>query len=181
MFLASVSGGLIALGLVATAARVGTAFYAFGLVLLPTLSFVGFITFERVVQCLMEDVGLLRQLDLLRQYYFDNAPELGAYLVRVTPLGQLRAQGLVAGFRRQGLLTVAGMIGVITAVLAGATAAMIAILAFDHSLAAALTAGAAVGIIVAIGLLRLQLSAVRRTIDVPLVTEQSEALPVRRS
>src|SRR5262249_46619092 len=37
MFLASASGGLIALGLVATATRVGTAFYAFGLVLLPTL------------------------------------------------------------------------------------------------------------------------------------------------
>jgi hypothetical protein len=38
MFLASVSGGLIALGLVASASRVGTAFYAFGLVLLPTLA-----------------------------------------------------------------------------------------------------------------------------------------------
>ncbi len=38
MFLASVSGGLIALGLVATASRVETAFYAFGLVLLPTLA-----------------------------------------------------------------------------------------------------------------------------------------------
>jgi hypothetical protein len=36
MFLASVSGGLVALGLVATATSVGSAFYAFGLVLLPT-------------------------------------------------------------------------------------------------------------------------------------------------
>jgi hypothetical protein len=38
MFLATVSGGLIALGLVATTARVGTAFYAFALILLPTHS-----------------------------------------------------------------------------------------------------------------------------------------------
>ena len=37
MFLASVSGGLVALGWVATASRVGTAFYAFGLVLLPRI------------------------------------------------------------------------------------------------------------------------------------------------
>src|SRR5438093_1466658 len=37
-FLTSASGGLIALGLVATATGVGTAFYAFGLVLLPTLA-----------------------------------------------------------------------------------------------------------------------------------------------
>ena len=35
------------------------------------------------------------------------------------------------------------MVGVITAVLAGSTAALAAILAFDHSLGAALIAGAA--------------------------------------
>src|ERR1700742_3461280 len=56
MFLATVSGGLIALGLVATASRVGTAFYAFSLVLLPTLAFVGWATFERVVQSGVEDL-----------------------------------------------------------------------------------------------------------------------------
>jgi hypothetical protein len=50
MFLAAVSGGLVALGLVATASSVGTAFYAFALVLLPTLAFVGLVTFERVLQ-----------------------------------------------------------------------------------------------------------------------------------
>ncbi len=38
MFLSSVSGGLIALGLIATASRVRNAFYAFGLILLPTPS-----------------------------------------------------------------------------------------------------------------------------------------------
>src|SRR3954454_15866632 len=46
MFLAAMSGGLVALGLIASASRVGTAFYAFGLILLPTLSFVGLVTFE---------------------------------------------------------------------------------------------------------------------------------------
>jgi len=50
MFLTSASGGMIALGLVATATGVGTAFYAFGLVLLPTLAFVGLVTFERALQ-----------------------------------------------------------------------------------------------------------------------------------
>ena len=38
MFLTAVSGGLVALGLMATATRVGSAFYAFGLALLPTLA-----------------------------------------------------------------------------------------------------------------------------------------------
>src|SRR5437762_13379944 len=50
MFLGSVSGGLIALGLVATATQLGTAFYAFSLVLLPLLAFVGVVTFERTLQ-----------------------------------------------------------------------------------------------------------------------------------
>jgi hypothetical protein len=50
MFLGSVSAGLVALGLIATAARIGTTFYAFGAVLLATLAFVGFVTLERVLQ-----------------------------------------------------------------------------------------------------------------------------------
>src|SRR4051812_45537912 len=41
MFLSSVSGGLVALGLVAAATDVGDAFFAFGLVLLPLLAFLG--------------------------------------------------------------------------------------------------------------------------------------------
>ena len=49
MFLAAVSGGLVALGLVATASSLGAAFYGFALVLLPTLAFVGFVTFERAL------------------------------------------------------------------------------------------------------------------------------------
>ena len=57
MFLGVVSGGLVALGLIATATRVGTAFYAFGLVLLPTLAFIGLVTYERVLQSGIEDRG----------------------------------------------------------------------------------------------------------------------------
>src|ERR1700748_1790523 len=45
MFLATAPGGLFALGWAGTANRVGTAFYAFSLVLLPTLAFVGLATF----------------------------------------------------------------------------------------------------------------------------------------
>src|SRR4051794_32073976 len=57
MFLASVSGGLGALGLMATATHTGTAFYALALTLLPTLTFVGLVTFDRVLQNGLEDLG----------------------------------------------------------------------------------------------------------------------------
>src|SRR5215468_7821671 len=66
MFVGSVSAGLVALGLIATATLIGTVFYAFGLVLLSTLSFVGVVTFERVVQSGIEDYGYAERIARLR-------------------------------------------------------------------------------------------------------------------
>jgi hypothetical protein len=173
MFLAAVSGGLVALGLVATASSVGTAFYAFGLVLLPTLAFVGLVTFERALQSGLEDHGYARRIALLRGYYFDNAPELAPYLLSVPPTDRLRVQGLVGG-RWQGFRTVAGMVGMITAVLAGSTAALVAILASDHSLAAALFAGAGVALATLVALMRVQRSAWGRAETMPLIADAEE-------
>jgi hypothetical protein len=173
MFLASVSGGLVALGLVATASRVGTAFYAFGLVLLPTLALVGLVTFERVLQSGIEDLGYARRIALLRGYYFDNAPELIPYLLSVPPAERLRAEGLMGGLW-QGFRTVAGMLGMITAVLAGSTAALIAILVSDHSLAAALITGAVVALAALVGLMRFQWSAWEQAAATPLTADGDE-------
>jgi hypothetical protein len=143
MFLGAVSGGLVALGLIATATRTGTAFYAFGLVLLPTLAFVGLVTFERVLQSGIEDRGYARRIALLRGYYFDQAPELTPYLMSVPEAERLRAMGLSGGYW-QGFRTVAGMVAVITAVLAGSAIGLLAAVASDHSLALALASGGAV-------------------------------------
>jgi hypothetical protein len=167
MFLAAVSGGLVALGLVATASSVGTAFYAFGLVLLPTLAFVGLVTFERALQSGIEDKGYARRIALLRGYYFDNAPELAPYLLSVPPADRLRVQGL-GGDRWQGYRTVAGMVAVVTAVLAGSTATLAAILIFDHSLAAAVISGTLVALPTMIAMIRFQDSAWQRAAAEPL-------------
>jgi hypothetical protein len=78
---------------VATATHVGTAFYVFGLILLPTLAFVGLVTFERVLQTGVEDRGYAQRLARLRGYYFDNAPELTPYLLSVPADHQLGFQG----------------------------------------------------------------------------------------
>jgi hypothetical protein len=166
-FLAAVSGGLVALGLVATATRVGTAFYAFGLVLLPTLTFVGLVTFERVVQSGVEDYGYARRIALLRGYYFDNAPELAPYLLSVPPSERLRVQGLGGG-AFQLFRSVAGMVGVITAVLAGSAAGLAAILISEHTLAATLITGTAVASTVGFVLTRAHQSVWRRDSTTPL-------------
>jgi ABC-type sugar transport system permease subunit len=167
MFLAAVSGGLVALGLVATASSLGSAFYGFAFVLLPTLAFVGFVTFERALQSSIEDTEYARRIALLRGYYFGNAPEIAPYLLSA-PHAERLLVGPVPGDRWQGLRTVAGMVAVITAVLAGSTAALAAILIFDHSLAAALIAGTLVALPTMIALIRYQDSAWERAATEPL-------------
>jgi hypothetical protein len=154
MFLGTVSGGLVALGLIATAARVGTAFYAFGLVLLPTLTFVGLVTFERVLQSGIEDHDYARRISRLRAFYFDAAPEIMRYMPATTLQDRLSTRGLSG--RRQGYRTVAGMVAVITAVLAGATVALLVAVLTSHSLAAALIAGGIIAVVTLLGLMEYQ-------------------------
>ena len=66
------------------------------------------------------------------------------------------------------------MVGVITAVLAGSTAALAAILISDHSLAAALIAGGLVALFVLVALMRFQRSAWDRASTEPLIADEDE-------
>ena len=156
VFLGAVSGGLIALGLVATATKTGAAFYTFGLILLPTLAFVGLATFHRVLQSGIEDLAYARRIAQLRDYYFDYAPELAGYLLN--PAERLPAQGLGIGLWQQ-FVTVAGVVAVITAVLAGSAGGLLAAVASGHSLVAALAAGVVVAAAALTALMRYQNSA----------------------
>jgi hypothetical protein len=117
MFPGAVSGGLVALGLIATAAGVRTAFCAFALILLPTLALMGLATFNRVLEPGIEDFGYASRIARLRGYYFQYAPELAGYLLSVPPAERLRMQG-IGGGRGQKFLTVAAMVGLVTAVFA---------------------------------------------------------------
>jgi hypothetical protein len=188
MFLGSVSGGLVALGLVATASRVGTAFYAFALILLPALAFTGLLTFERVLQSGIEDLGYARRIALLRGYYFDEAPELIPYLLGVPELLQAdlpqpplhagaeekrppQVQGLRGG-HWHAYRTVAGMVAFITAVLAGSGVGLLAAILTAHSLAAALAAGGTTAVATLAVLIRYQESAWKRSASIPVITDR---------
>ena len=161
MFLGAVSGGLVALGLIATAAGVGTAFYAFALILLPTLSFVGLATYDRVLQSGIEDLGYASRIARLRGYYFRYAPELVDYLYSVPPEQRLRLQG-IGGRRSQKYLTIAATVGLVAAVLAGSAVGLLVAIVSDHSLIAAITVGVVVAIALFAALIRFQVSAWRQ-------------------
>jgi hypothetical protein len=176
MFLSAVSGGLIALGLIATATRVGTAFYAMALIVLPALAFAGLTTFARVLQSGIEDLGYARRIALLRAYYFDNAPELGSYLLSVPPSERLHVLGLRSG-RTQQFVTIAGLVAVITSIVTGSAAGVLAAVLSDHSLPAALLAGGPVGALLLAVLMRHQDAAWTRGGTAPLTADTDARTP----
>jgi hypothetical protein len=166
VFLGAVSGGLVALGLVATAAKTGVAFYLFGLILLPALAFVGLATFHRVLQSGIEDLAYAHRIARLRDYYLHHAPELAGYLL--SPAERLPAPGTGISLWQQ-FVTVAGMVAVITSVLAGAAGGLLAAVASGHSLAAALAVGLLVAAAALTGLMRYQNAAWIRGSSVTLL------------
>jgi hypothetical protein len=163
----AVSDGLVALGLVATASsfRIRLAPVRPGTPPDPGLRRVCHLRAGAAV--LDEDTEYARRIALLRGHYFGHAPEIAPYLLRVPPAERFPMQR-VPGDRWQGYRTVAGMVAVITAVLAGSTAAMAAILIFDHSLAAAVISGALVALPTIIAMIRTQDSAWERAATEPL-------------
>ena len=149
MFLGAVPGGSMGLSLLATAAGISTPFYALALTLLPTLAFIGLVTFFRVLQTGLEDRNYAIRIARLRSFYFEHAPELEGCIVSVPPERRLTVQGLVSR-PWQLFLTVAGMVAVITSVLAGASAAvLVAVVA--SSLPGAIGAGGAVALMAGAG------------------------------
>lgn len=81
MFLAVLSGAVLALALVAQARGFDDGFTTFALLILPVLLFVGIATFMRLVAINREDVGWVIGMNLLRHAYLAGAPELRQYIV----------------------------------------------------------------------------------------------------
>src|SRR5215470_8915471 len=120
-YLAAVSSGLIALAFIGQLSRLGTAFYTFGLILLPTLAFTGVTTFERALRNGVEDVQLAGRINRIRQFYFDTAPQVSRYLL--PPARHIRAaiarQAGVSSPSWYQFLTIAGALAVVDSVLIG--------------------------------------------------------------
>jgi hypothetical protein len=141
IYLAALSGNLIALAFVGQMSRLGAAFYAFALILLPVLAFVGVATFLRLVQSSIEDIAYAHRIALLRSFYLRVAPELEPYLLTVpgTPL---------VPSAWQLTFTAAGMVAVVNSVVVAACSGLVLEAAGVHSLAIPVAVGAVIGIAV---------------------------------
>jgi ribose/xylose/arabinose/galactoside ABC-type transport system permease subunit len=102
--------------------RLGQAFYAFALLLLPVLAFVGVVTFLRLVQSSIEDIAYAERIARLRDFYLSVAPELEPYLlVAQAPTPTPSTDGKRAlPSSWQLTLTTAGMVAVVNSVVIGA-------------------------------------------------------------
>src|SRR5438132_12759690 len=99
----------------------GTAFYVFSLVLLPSLFLMGLITFERVLQSGIEDLTYARGITRIRRLYLESAPQLQPYFLLAAD-DKSRRPMLKVGIHPswwQVFLTTARMIGAINSVLVG--------------------------------------------------------------
>jgi hypothetical protein len=146
IYLAALSGNLIALAFVGQMSRLGPTFYAFALILLPVLAFVGVMTFLRLVQSSIEDLAYAHRIALLRSFYLQVSPELEPYLVAVSGTGSARPlhREKFAPSARQLTLTAAGMVAVVNSVVVGACAGLVLEAAGVH-LVAAVAVGAVIG------------------------------------
>lgn len=144
IYLAALSGNLIALAFVGQMSRLGVAFYAFALILLPVLAFVGVVTFLRLVQSSIEDLAYANRIALLRSFYLDVSAELEPYLV-VGSATAVRGQK-PAPSAWQLTLTAAGMVAVVNSVVVAACAGLLLEAAGVHSLTIPVAIGAVTGV-----------------------------------
>jgi hypothetical protein len=130
VFLGTVSSTLIALAFVGQISGLGTAFFAFALVLLPTLFFLGLVTFERAMQLGIEDYIYAVGMSRIRHFYVETVPQTEKYFVgsihddfATTMAPTVFGMPVTLGW--QSLLTVPGAIAMVNSIIAGAFAGLL--------------------------------------------------------
>jgi hypothetical protein len=134
MFLAILSGAVIALALVAQADRFGPTFIAVAIFMLSVVLFVGVATVARLMMLNRDDYRWVVGMNRLRRAYLDLHPELEPNFITSSyddlP-GALQTLGIdIAGSQRlgsffHGMQTLPGMLSVIVAAVAGAIGALV--------------------------------------------------------
>src|SRR6266566_4685978 len=152
LFIGAVSGALIAIAFTGQVSRMGTAFFVFCLVLLPSLFLMGLITFERVLQSGIEDLTYARGITRIRHLYLEHVPQLRPYFILAAD--DSRRPMLKVGLHPSWwkvFLTTAGMLAAIDSVLLGVFVGLLLSALFTFPLLVCTSAGV-VTFLVSLGL-----------------------------
>jgi hypothetical protein len=155
VFLGTVSSTLIALAFVGQISGLGTAFFAFALVLLPTLFFLGLVTFERAMQLGVEDYIYAVGMSRIRHFYVEMVPQAEKYFVGsihddfATTMSPT-VFGMPVTLAWQSLLTVPGAIAMVNSVIVGSFAALLVRAFIVESLALSVGVGIAAFVVSAL-------------------------------
>jgi hypothetical protein len=157
LFLGSVSSALVALGFIASVTGESSdLFRTFALIVLPTLCFLGVVTFVRLVELGTEDMLYGRAINRIRNHYLELAgAEARLFMMGANDdaIGVLRNMGLRPR-KVQLYLTNSFAIAVVTAVLAGSVLALALGVAAGAPLGVNIAAGAVTAIATAAALMR---------------------------
>jgi hypothetical protein len=150
IFVAILSGTVVALALLAQATDFGPQTLSFALVLISVALFIGLVTFVRMVAINYEDARWVTGMNLLRHAYLEIVPELEPFFVtghepdadtRLAHGSRQRRANLV-----NSLTTTSSVVAALNSVLAGAVASDLGAL-FGASPAFVVTAGVGVSLV----------------------------------
>ena len=156
-FLGTVSSALVALAFVGQVSRLGTAFFAFALVLLPTLFFMGLATFERALESSIEDTIYARGISRIRHLYVEMVPQAERYFVGsihddlATTMASTRGgyyEEATAHPWWQTFITTAGAMAVVNSVIAGSFVGLLVRAVVVESLPLSAVAGIVVFLVI---------------------------------
>ena len=146
LFTGAVSSGVVSLAFIGQVSGMNETFFLFALVLFPSLIFLGFVTFDRVLQTALEDWIYACEITRIRHYYAEIAPEMKRYFIESThddAPSVFHAIGIKSA-TWQYFLTGSGMVGVINSVLVGVFAGIVARFGAVQHIYAAIGSGIAV-------------------------------------
>lgn len=129
MFVAALSGGIVAVSFIAQATRFGPESVAFALLILPVVLFIGLTTFVRTLDISADEVRWVSALNHVRSGYITVEPLAKRYL---TLHREDQAAAILATMNPgrtmsslYGIVTTPGLVSVINSILAGSVAGLI--------------------------------------------------------
>lgn len=146
LYLSTLSSAVVALAFIAQISGMGNIFVTFALVIFPSLLFMGFATYVRLVQTAMADILYLRGINRIRHFYTELAPQTAPYFVLSIyddRSGVVDALGIKAS-PWQAVFSISGVIAAVNSILAGVFAGLLINLIPNQALWMPIASGLAV-------------------------------------